>query len=417
MVKSLNNVSRKLAAATMLAAVASFPIATQASAEDVKLGLLIGFTGDMGPWAPAVNNAAVLAVEEINAAGGILGNKVTLIAEDNGSSVNGAVRGAQKLVSVDKVSAIIGPESDPIVALLQFAKDNKTPIISTSAGTEALDKAGGKGKYIYRTNASDSFLGVVHAKMILDEMKQPEVAVVVENLEGTVSGADTFIRNYEKFGGKIVKKITLTSGQSSYLNEIRDLANSDPKLVFLAVGQTAGVSFVKQAYQRGYDWKWWVTAELQSPDFVKAAGVDVVKGFMNPVSSQTEGAESWKRFSEAYEKRFGEKPEPGFYQAETYDAFIATALAMEAAGAASGEAVDGKLTDVSGPGGEKVVSFADGVKAIKDGKDIDLDGASGSLDFNENGNVSVPATRVLQVNDAGEWVAVKTVDSSAFPAN
>ncbi|MCV3735163.1 ABC transporter substrate-binding protein (plasmid) [Rhizobium sp. TRM96647] len=416
--KYLKNHYKRLAAATLMAVSVLGPAAAgQALAEDVKLGLLVGFTGDMGPWAPALNNAAVLAVEEINDAGGILGNKVVLISEDNASSVNGAVRGAQKLASVDKVSAIIGPESDPIVALMQFAKDNKLPIISTSAGTEALDKVGGKGNYIYRTNASDSFLGVVHAKMLLDEIKANEVAVVVENLEGTVSGADTFIRNYEKFGGKVVKKIVLTSGQSSYLNEIRDLASVDPKQIFLAVGQTAGVNFVKQAYQRGYDWKWWVTAELQSPDFVKAAGVEVVKGFMNPVSSQTEGAESWKRFSDAYEQRFGEKPEPGFYQAETYDAFIATALAMEAAGATTGEAVDSKLTDVAGPGGEKVVSFADGVKAIREGKDIDLEGASGSLDFNENGNVTVPATRVLQVNDAGEWVAIKTVDSSAFPAN
>ncbi|MEP0321468.1 ABC transporter substrate-binding protein [Bauldia litoralis] len=398
-------------------ALAAPSVALAQDGEPVKMGLLVGLSGDMGPWAPALNNAAILAVEEINADGGILGRPVTLIAEDNNSTVDGAMRGATKLVSVDGVSVIIGPESDPIVALRGYAKDNKIPVISTSGGTEALDDAGGTGTYIYRTNASDSFLGVVHAKMLLDEIKQDEVVLVVENLEGTKSGAETFKRAYERLGGTITKEITLAPGQTSYLSELADVASAEPEMVFLAVGQTAGVNFVKQAYQRGYEWDYWVTAELQSPDFVNAVGAEVAAGAMNPVSSQVEGAKSWERFSDAYEARFGEKPEPGFYQAETYDAFIAVALAMEAAGETTGEAVDANLIKVSGPGGKSVISFADGVAALKAGEEIDYEGASGKLDFDEHGNVTIPATRLLKVSEDGEWETVTIVDSSAFPAN
>ncbi|MEQ9690392.1 MAG: hypothetical protein RLO48_11735, partial [Bauldia litoralis] len=119
----------------------------------------------------------------------------------------------------------------------------------------------------------------------------------------------------------------------------------------------------------------------------------------------------------AYEARFGEKPEPGFYQAETYDAFIAVALAMEAAGETTGEAVDANLIKVSGPGGKSVISFADGVAALKAGEEIDYEGASGKLDFDEHGNVTIPATRLLKVSEDGEWETVTIVDSSAFPAN
>lgn len=405
---------RSIRLAALPMALALLPSAAMA---DVKLGLLVGFSGDMAPWAPALNNAAVLAMEEINAAGGVLGENVVLVPEDNGSTAAGGVRGAQKLASVDKVAAIVGPESDPIMALLSFAKDNKLPIISTSAGTEALDKVGGKGNYIYRTNASDSFLGVVHAKLLLDEMKVNEVVVVVENLEGTLSGAHTFERNFERFGGKVVKQVVLAPGQSSYLNEIRTVADVGPAMVFLAVGQTTGVAFVKQAYQRGYDWKYWVTAELQSQDFVDVAGTEIVQGFINPVSSQAESSQAWDRFSAAYEKRFGEKPQSGFYQAETYDAVIATALAMQAAGKATGEAVDAKLIEVSRPGGVRVTSFAEGVAALKTGEDIDYDGASGPLNFSDTGNVSVPATKLLQVDADGQWVPIKTVNTSEYPVN
>ncbi len=397
-----------------LVAMAFQPVPS-AQADEVDIGLLIGVTGDMGPWSPALNNAAIVAVEEINAAGGILGQKVKMWAEDNESTVEGGIRGARKLVSINNVSAIVGPESDPIVALRDFAKDNEVPIISTSAGTQALDRAGGTGKFIYRTNASDSFLGVVTAKLMIDELDQKEVSVLVENLEGTMSAADTFIRNYERFGGTITKKIVLSPGQATYLSELRDLAGSNPKLVLLATGQVTGVSILKQAYQRGYKWDWWVTTDLQNPDFVASAGVEVAKGTMSQVSSQRDGAPSWQRFSDVYESRFGEKPQAGFYQAETYDAVIIVALAMEAAKNTSGAAVDAHLVDVANPPGVKVLSFEEGVKALRGGQEIDYVGASGSVDFNEFGNVSIPATRVLKVDDSGEWETIKVIDSSMFP--
>jgi ABC-type branched-subunit amino acid transport system substrate-binding protein len=385
--------------------------------DPVKMGLLVGFSGDMGPWAPALNDAAILAVEEINAAGGILGRPVTLVSEDNASAVDGAVRGATKLVNVEGVNVIIGPESDPIIGLRSFAVENQIPIISTSAGTEALNEAGGTGRFIYRTNASDSFLGVVHAKMLLDELGRDQIVLVVENLEGTISAAATFKAAYERLGGTIIDEIVLAPGQSSYQSEVRRAMGHDQDLLFLATGQTAGVAFVKQAYQRGYEGDYWVSAELQSPDFVNAAGVEVVEGAMNPVASQVEDSPSWQRFSDAFLARFGERPEPGFYQAETYDAFIVAALAMVAGGDTSGATIDANLLSVATPDGTEVISYADGVAALAAGEEINYEGASGSIDFNEFGNVAVPATRLLQINADGVWETMKTVDSSNFPAN
>lgn len=411
------NVTRRSTLALLTAATLSPLSASAQDGPPVKMGLLVGFTGDMGPWAPALNNAAIIAIDEINAAGGILGRPVELVAEDNTSSVSGAVRGATRLVSVEGVSVIIGPESDPILALRSFAVENKVPIISTSAGTEALNEAGGTGTYIYRTNASDSFLGVVHAKMLLDEMDQSEIVLVIENLEGTTSAAVTFKAAYERLGGTIIDEITLTPGQNNYQSEVRSVAQHNPNMVFLATGQTAGVAFVRQAYQRGYDWDYWVTAELQSPDFVNAASVEIAAGALNPVSSQVEDSESWGRFSAAYQERFGEAPEPGFYQAETYDAFMVAALAMVAGGEATGEAVDANLIRVAAPGGTEVISFAEGVAALEAGEEINFEGASGSVDFDQYGNVTIPATRLLEVSEEGIWETILMVDSSAYPAN
>jgi len=388
--------------------------ATRAAGDQVDLGLMIGFTGDMGPWAPAISNSAILAVEEINADGGIMGKKVKLWSADNESTVEGGIRGAKKLVAVNKVSAIIGPESDPIMALLEYAKDTKTPIISTSAGTMALDKAGGTGNYIYRTSASDSFLGIVTAKLIYEGLGIKECAVIAENFEGTMSAAETMIKNYEKLGGKIVVKAILAPGQATYHSELKKVFSKKPAMTFLATGEVTGVNVMKQWYQKGYPGEWWVSTDLQNAEFVNSSSVEVTKGVRSQVSSQKEGDAGWVRFAERYEKKFGEKPEPGAYQSNTYDAVIITALAMEAAKNTSGEAVDKHLIAVSSPPGKKVFSFKEGVAALYNGEEINYEGASGPVDFNQYGNVTMPVSRILKVTEKGEWVTEKVLDSSQF---
>ena len=406
-----------LPAMALSVAIAGMAPSTAQAQDEVKFGFMLGFTGDYAPWSPALDNAAKLAVEEINAAGGILGKTLVMVTEDNRSKVESGVSAARKLINVDKVPVIIGPESDIIVALQDMAKDNQVPVITSSAGTEAIDKTGGTGNFIWRVNASDSFLGVAAGKVMAENLGVKEVAILVENLEGTQSAAASFKRNYERFGGKVIKEITLTPGQSSYLGELRDLAASDPKMVFMAAAQVTGATVMKQAFQRGYDWNWWVSQELQQEDFVNAAGVDAVKGVQSWTPGQRDDDPGWIRFTEIYDGMWNEAPQAGFYQAETFDAFIATALAMVAGGEATGAAVDANLAKVAGPPGEVVRTYAEGVKLLGEGKEINYEGVSGSINFNDTGNVGVPAVRVMEVNDEGSWVTIDVIDAGDFPAS
>ena len=392
----------------------SICISANAKADGVKFGFMIGYTGDYAAWAPPLDNAAKLAVEEINSAGGINGEKVELIIEDNLSTIEGSVKGARKLIDVHNVPVIVGPESDPLVAIIQMARDNKVPVITSSAGTQAIDKEGGTGKYIYRVNASDSFLGVAYAKVMLETLGKSKVGLFVENLEGTMSAGDTFTRNYERFGGEIVKTVTLTPGSNSYYNELAEMDKSGVDTVLIAAGQTTGVTFFKQMYSRGYDWTICVTTDLQTDDFVAGAGNEATQDVFALVPGQVESEESWQRFSELYAAKFGEEPVSGYYQAETYDAIMVTALAMQASGGLTGEGVDENMIDIATPGGAMVRSFADGVKELASGNDIDYHGASGNVNYNEFGNAGAPAIRLLKV-DNGEWIVSEVIDSGAFP--
>lgn len=382
----------------------------------VSIGFSTGFTGDMAPWAEAMDKAAILAVEEINASGGVLGRQVEMFSEDNKSTVEGGVQAAEKLVKVNKVNCIIGPESDPMMALLNYAKENKVPIISTSAGTSSLDKAGGNGKYIYRTSASDSFIGVCETKVLRDEFKADRLVVIYENTEGSTSAADSVAKNFERFGGKVIDKVALNSGQSTYASELKKAYSSNPPYVYLSAGQACAINVLKGRYQKNYGGDIVGSTELQTPELVNGAGQSAY-GLLSVRIVEKENSKGWDRFIKLYDQKYKEKPLTGYYQSNTYDAVILAALAMEAAKSDTGEGIDNYLTKVSGSPGVKVYSFAEGVAELKKGNDIDYEGASGPVDFNEYGSISAPAVAVMRVDDKGNWVFTKIIDSTTFPAS
>ena len=247
-------------------------------AGEVKFGFMLGFTGDYAAWSPPLEDTTKLVVKEINDNGGILGHTLVVIKEDNESKVGPGVRAAQKLINIDKVPVIIGPESDIIVALQDMALNNQVPVITSSAGTEAINDNGGTGRYIWRTNASDSFLGIGAAKVMRDTLGYETVVLIVENLEGTQSAANSFAKAFERFGGTVVKKVVLTPGQATYLSELKDAASVEADVVFLAAAQVTGINAVKQIYQRGYDFNMWVAQELLTEDFIAGVGAEAADG-------------------------------------------------------------------------------------------------------------------------------------------
>ena len=410
---NVSKITQTVAAVFSIAAVLG---ASNALAGEVKFGFMLGFTGDYAAWSPPLENTTKLAVKEINANGGILGNTLVVIKEDNESKVGPGVRAAQKLINVDKVPVIIGPESDIIVALQDMALDNQVPVITSSAGTEAINDNGGTGRYIWRTNASDSFLGIAAAKVMIDELGYKTAVIIVENLEGTQSAANSFSKAFTRFGGTVVKTVVLTPGQATYLSELKDAASVDADVAFLAAAQVTGINAVKQAYQRGYEFNMWVSQELLTEDFIAGASAEAADGITSWTPGQDETTDTWGVFSKAYAEMWGEVPQGGWYQAETYDAFMVAALAMIAGGETTGKSVDSNLSMVANPPGVVVTSFADGVAALAAGKDINYEGPSGSVDFNDHGDAGAPAVKILKVID-GHWVTQAIIDATNFPAN
>jgi ABC-type branched-subunit amino acid transport system substrate-binding protein len=376
---------------------------TGTSGDQVNIGYLSGLTGWLSSFTKENMNSITLAQEEINEAGGILdGKKVKIIDVDTASTVEGAMKGYQKLVSIDKAVVAIGPETDSMLALLSEAPKSKVPVMSPFAGSTELDEIG--GNYSFRTAASDSSIGAVRAKVFL-ENGHNEIAVMVGNYEGAQSDVEKFNELFVEIGGKILKEVTFNTGQNTYNGELKNIANANPKLVYYSGGIDTAPMIFKAAKQRGYDWSWYVTPDVAVQEFIDVIGKDVAEGIRTIIPMEDENNIAFKTFNENYEARFNAIPSGGYYNANAYDLVIASTLAMEAAGEASGSAINEKIREVTNPPGKEVSNFKEALEELRNGNDINYQGASGPIDFDDHGNV-IASYALMEVID-GQWKQVE----------
>ncbi len=383
--------------------------------DTVKLGFMIGVTGDYAAYYPPSEAGALIAIEEINAAGGVLGRDVELVIGDNLSTAEGAVQAFNKLVDVDNVVAIAGVESDGAVANLQSIKDRKIPTICPACGTDKLDTAG--GDYIFRITGSDSDGGLIAAQFARDN-GFTRVAMLVQNTEGAAGPADIFKRVFtEKVGGEIIADVRFEPGQSSYQAQVDEVFAGSPDAVYLAAGFEAGGIILQEWARRGLEGNWFFSPDLIVPEISGLQGVDISNGIARAaIAAYDTSTPAYTSYAERYLAKTGDEPSSGLYDANQYDQYIILALAIQKAGTTDGEAVAAEIAGILNPPGTVVYSYADGLAAIEAGEDIDYHGASSSLDVNEFGNLASPVFGEQQVVD-GEWTQVAEValDDSLRP--
>ena len=373
---------------------------------DIVFGQLLGITGDYAPFSPPAIAAAEIAVAEINEAGGVLGREVTFVAEDARSTVDGAIAGYQKVVSVDGAQVLGSLESDSIVALFDTITDQQLPTMCSSCGTTFLDENG--GEYFFRVTASDSDSGLIAAQLARDS-GYTSMGMIVQNTEGASAPAEVAEAAFSSIEGNEVSLVTIEPGASSYSAEVDKALANDPDVIYVGAGIEAGLPVLREIDRRGYD-----VPIIVSPDLILDE-TTTVPNADNLVASltayDTEG-ETYQSYAERFREETGDEPSPGMYDANSYDQYIVFALAMEAAGTTDGEAVAGEIIDVASAPGTKVYSYAEGLEALQNGEDIDFEGASSSLDMNETGNLQSPQLSILRVVD-GEWQPTENVEIDA----
>lgn len=377
---------------------------------DIPIGFLTPFTGELGAYGKPWQNAAQMAVDDINAAGGVLGRNLALFAQDDQSSVEQGIKGARTLIGVNSVVAIAGVISDTAVGVYPICEDNKVMLTSMAAGTTRMDT--GYGQWFFRTVPSDSFDGRVAAQVLLDRGFNA-IGLIYENDESRTSIANAMKEAFTAGGGTITQEVAFTPKQPSYSSELIKIADAKPAAVWMGAGQESGATMMKNAQQAGYTWQWMVSSDLAVPEMFELVGEDAMEGVLSETPSADTSIPYVQEWNDRYQQLFNADP-TGAFQPNSYDQIIIIALAMQRAGAASGEAISQTyhaVTDVN-PNATVVNNYADGLAALEAGKEIKYEGVSGPCVFNEHGNTVGSYTELT--GTAGAWEPGKFYPASFF---
>lgn len=362
----------------------------QVEVPPLKIGQLNSFTGDLSDFGGAHRNASALAADHINQAGGVLGTVVTIVARDTATNPVQGVDSARALVEIEKVVAIVGALASGVtipVAESVTVPNNILQIsgASTSPGITVL----ADNDFLFRTTVSDAVQGVIMGRLARELGYSSASALYINNAYGQ-GLAEQFGDTFEAEGGTVLELVPHEGVQPTYASELsRATAGNPDVLAAISYPESAEV-YLREAIEGGYIDTFLFCDGTKSPDMNEAVGVAHLEGSYGtaPGAPITDAR---RVFDAAYEASFATVP-PLPFMAETYDAVVLIALAAEKAGTTTDSAaIRDALRDIAKPPGEVVGPGVDSIKRalylIQRGKDINYEGAAGSHDFDENGDV------------------------------
>jgi branched-chain amino acid transport system substrate-binding protein len=207
--------------AVLLLAVIAGACLQDTQSDEIKIGAILPLTGEAAEYGEDAKLGIDLAVEEINAAGGINGKMIQVVYEDSQATPSQGVAAIQKLITVDKVPVIIGAMASSVtLAIAPIAEENKVVLLSPASTAPQITEA---GDYIFRNEVSDAYGGKAQAELTWDELGIKNVAILCINNDYGVGTADTFKKNFGTsfYSGTVfITRLFVTSLNKNHISSI-----------------------------------------------------------------------------------------------------------------------------------------------------------------------------------------------------
>ena len=317
------------------------------SGDTIKIGANLELSGGTASFGQSAADGLKLAIAEINKEG-IDGKKLEIVKVDNKSDAAEATSGSIKLVSQDKVVAVVGSAtSTNTLAQVQVAQDNKVPLITpTATNPDITNKAGKVNDYVFRTCFIDPFQGTVAANFASDEVGAKTAAIYVDSASDYSKGlAAAFKKAFTAKGGKIVAEEAYVTKDTDFRSTLTRIKSAKPEFVFLPGYYEEVGLILKQARENGIDLPFMGGDGWDSPKVVEIAGADALKNtyITNHYSPEDEDAKI-QDFVAAFKKEYNKTPDA--FAALGYDTGYYLADAIKRSGDASPEKIRQALEDV-----------------------------------------------------------------------
>lgn len=352
--------------------------ATTAMADDneVKIGVILGFSGPLESITPAMGASGELAMKEVSDSGAFLGGKTVTPVRADSTCIDAAAAtsSAERLLSSEGVAAIFGPDCSGVTTAVvnNVTVPQGVMNISPSATSPALSSIEDNGLF-FRTSPSDARQGAILAQVVMDR-GYDEVAVTFTNNDYGKGFADAFVAAYEGIGGKVTLSAAHEDGRADYSAEVGALsAAGGDALVVLGYIDQGGLGVMRSAIDTGAFDVFAGGDGMYGASLLETLGDDLEVWFGTLPGSAIEGDDPFVAISEAAGIGID-----GPYVRESYDAAALMLLSMQAAGEATAAAAEHVMAIANAPG-EKIAAgeLARGLELVAAGTDIDYVGASG----------------------------------------
>lgn len=388
--------------ATLLASALAGCTAPPGAQAEMKLGTIFPMTGSLAVFGPPVREAADLAARQVNDQGGAAGARLRLIHEDSQTAAAAGTAAAQKL-KTDGVSAIVGADASGVSkGVYEVAGPNRiTQVSSMSTSPEfttIMGNAAVGDRYFFRTSPSDALQGKVAGAYAIARNWSTVVVLYDNNPYGN-GLRSTFTEAFQGVGGpgapaRVARAHGFAEGQTSYDSVLQQ--------AFAGCTAAARAACPSGVFFAGYPTEaelilteWWANEVWRTIPWLFSEGVQD-QGFFDKVKGKgirIEGFEGTAPVGtgpgyDALKTLLGK--DPSLFQAHTYDAVMLIALAAQKANSTASTAIRDALRSVAGPPGTQVGpgDYARAVGLLKAGTDIDYEGAAGSQNFDEFGDVT-----------------------------
>jgi len=398
-----------LAAASAMAFVAALglglPPAAKAAGDDIKIGVILGFTGPIESLTPGMADSAELAMKEVSDSGLLLGGRkmVPIRADSTCVDASAAVAAAERLISSDSVAAIVGADCSGVTTAIanNTAVPNGVVMISPSATSPALSTIEDNG-YFFRTSPSDARQGKVLAD-VLKARGIMNVAVTYTNNDYGKGLEESFASAFEANGGKIEMTAAHEDGKGDYSAEVGALAASGAaNLVVFGYLDQGGKGIIQTSIDTGAFDSFILADGMIGKTLIENIG-DALNGAIGTMpGSESEGAKMFLTIATAAGFD-GDGP----FRPESYDAAALIALAIQAAGSADRSAIQANILNVANAPGEQILpgQLAKALQILADGGEVDYQGAT-NVELIGPGEAAGSYKELEVVNGAFKTIAV-----------
>lgn len=354
---------------------------TREASDTIKIGEFASLTGKEATFGQMSHHGTELAIEELNASGGLLGKKIQLIYEDDQSKAGEAAIVVQKLISRDQVIAVLGEvASSRSMEAAPICQENKVPMISPSSTNVKLTQM---GDYIFRVCFTDEFQGLLLANFAARTLKVTRVAVLTDvKSDYSVGLSRDFKAPFVKNGGTILAEQNYSGGDKDFKAQLTAIKAANPEAIFVPGYYTEAGLIAQQARQLGITVPLFGGDGWESSKLIEIGGKAIEGSFFSTHFSPEETSPTAKNFVTKFKEKYKELPDA--MAALGYDSAMILADAIKRAGTTDGP----KLRDA--------------LAATKN-----FTAVTGSITLDENRNASKAAV-ILTVRD-GHLKFVETV--------